>query len=142
MNSDNASASYGSILRLSNALSLRRKCLGYRGCYTEIQIPRRTTADIYGSLITGRTVGIGRWKIKSTSSGWCVNRIGTAWTSNSPRSLYGRGDNQIEVEFPSWLQELLLLTYFDKVSFKFECRSDFEKELDKISALLREELSG
>jgi hypothetical protein len=51
MNSDNASASYGSILRLSNALSLRRKCLGYRGCYTEIQIPRRTTADIYGSLI-------------------------------------------------------------------------------------------
>ena len=73
----------------------------------------------------------------------CVKpRRAEAWTSNSPRSLYGRGDNQIEVEFPSWLQELLLLTYFDKVSFKFECRSDFEKELDKISALLREELSG
>ena len=62
-----------------------------------------------------------------------------AWTSNIPRPLYGFCDNQIEVEFPSWLQELLLLTYFDKVSFKFELRSDFEKELDKISALLREE---
>jgi hypothetical protein len=43
-----------------------------------------------------------------------------AWTSNIPRPLYGRRGNQIEVEFPSWLQELLLLTYFDKVSFKFE----------------------
>ena len=45
----------------------------------------------------------------------------------SSSRLAGRRDNQIEVEFPSWLQELLLLTYFDKVSFKFELRSDFEK---------------